>query len=161
MSDNVAMKKSNSTKVTMALIDVIRLMRVNGLALVCFNRLGYTNMEGYKKHLKESLGFSLVGDLSDDEINSIASTLAEHAQAPDSDFSNLTRNIDQAFVDNSCIRELRAREKDYMVEINDLKQKVEMLEVEASPFKSILKMLAKRLKYREFERIKKELNYDK
>lgn len=141
---------SNNYELSRVLNSVVRLMRVNGLALVCFHRLGYTDFEGYKNHLKESLG--LLEYLPGDEADKIAAIFAEHAQAPDSDFANVSRRIERAFVENSRIRELETREREYLIEINDLKRKLELLEVQVSPVKSILRMLARRLKYREFER---------
>jgi hypothetical protein len=141
---------SNDSNLVDVVNTVFRMMRMNGLAIVCFDRCGYTEIDEYKSYLKNHLG--LLDYVPDVQAEMIAECITDHAQTMDSDFINVSRRIDQAFVDNSSIEEFKAKEFASCRKIRELELKIELLEIEAAPLRTIFSMLARRLRLSEIRR---------
>jgi len=133
-----------NSKVVPLFEGIIRRFRMNGLGLVCFNRLGYKELDGYKVHLTET--FNEFPSITESEAEQLALVITKFAQPEDSDLSNVTRTIDQAFADNSTILDLRKELESQAMQIDALKYELEMERSERHPFRTIFHTLAKNLK---------------
>jgi hypothetical protein len=135
---------TKTTSIVSLFEGIIRRFRMNGLGLVCFHRLGYKDLVGYKSHLTEM--FNEFPSITESEAEKLASIITQFAQPEDSDLGNVDRNIEQAFADNSELFELRETLRLQAMKIKELEFDLEISNAERHPFKTILHTLAKNLK---------------
>jgi hypothetical protein len=134
-------KQSKSVRV---INQFFRQLRINGLGLVCFNRLGHKELDSYQKHLQGI--FCEMPEVKDEEAENLAEIVTKFAQSTDSDLGNVSRTIDRAFEDNSRVVELKILVEEQAKKIEELENELEIDRVQRNPIRSIFQVLAANLK---------------
>jgi hypothetical protein len=117
---------------------------MNGLAIICFNRLGYKDLRGYRTHLTKVLNDLSFPSVNTEEADEIASILTQFAQPEGGHLGKPDRTLERAFIDNAALLDLEKQLDWQAIEIEELRCELANEKARRGSFLARLNIFAKK-----------------